>query len=238
MQRIFVITLSFAALYLLLACKKQITQDYTSVPPPINAGIYKNYLALGDSYTIGQSVSLIERFPAQTINILLKDSINFNAPEYIAVTGWTTTNLINSINSVPPSKTTYDFVTLLIGVNNQYQGRNLAEYTSEFTQLLNSAIKYAGNRPKRVAVLSIPDWSVTPFASGSNRALIALQIDSFNVINKQIALAMAVNYINITPSTRMAATDPSLVAIDGLHPSGKEYEKWAILLATVMKSVL
>ncbi|MBP6025423.1 GDSL-type esterase/lipase family protein [Ferruginibacter sp.] len=236
MRRILVITLSFAAVYLLLACKKQTVTAY--VAPQISPVLYKNYLALGDSYTIGQSVTAAERFPAQTINILSKDSINFNVPECIAQTGWTTRNLISAVNTAPPSKTTYDFVTLLIGVNNQYQGRSQAEYTAEFTELLNTAIQYAGNRTKRVAVLSIPDWGVTPFANGRDRALIALQIDSFNVINKQIALAKGVNYIDITPSTRMAATDISLVATDGLHPSGKEYNKWAVLLAAVIKSAL
>lgn len=233
MQRILVTTLSFAAVYLLLACKKQTVPVY--VGPQIPSVLYKNYLALGDSYTIGQSVTAAERFPAQTINILSKDSISFNVPEYIAQTGWTTGNLISAINTTPPSKTTYDFVTLLIGVNNQYQGRSQTEYATEFTALLNTAIQYAGNRTKRVAVLSIPDWGVTPFANGRDRALIALQIDSFNVINKQIALAKGVNYIDITPSTRMAATDPTLVATDGLHPSGNEYSKWAVLLSVVIK---
>ena len=236
MRRILVITLSFAAVSLLLACKKQTVTAY--VAPQISPVLYKNYLALGDSYTIGQSVTAAVRFPAETINILSKDSVNFNVPEYIAQTGWSTRNLISAVNTAPPSKTTYDFVTLLIGVNNQYQGRSQAEYTAEFTELLNSAIQYAGNRTKRVAVLSIPDWGVTPFANGRDRALIALQIDSFNVINKQIALAKGINYIDITPSTRMAATDISLVATDGLHPSGKEYNKWAVLLAAVIKSVL
>ena len=233
MQRILVITLSFAAAYLLLACKKQTVPVY--VAPQIPSVLYKNYLALGDSYTIGQSVAAAERFPAQTINILSKDSINFNVPEYIAQTGWTTRNLISAVNTMPPLKTSYDFVTLLIGVNNQYQGRSQAEYATEFTELLNTAIQYAGNRTKRVAVLSIPDWSVTPFANGRDRALIALQIDSFNVINKQIALARGVNYIDITASTRMAATDPTLIATDGLHPSGNEYSKWAVLLAVIIK---
>jgi lysophospholipase L1-like esterase len=236
MRRILVITLSFAAAYLLLACKKHNVTAY--VAPQISPVLYKNYLALGDSYTIGQSVAAAERFPAQTINILSKDSLSFNVPEYIAQTGWTTRNLISAINTSPPSKTTYDFVTLLIGVNNQYQGRSQTEYATEFTELLNTAIQYAGNRVKRVAVLSIPDWSVVPFANGRDRALIALQIDSFNVINKQITLAKGVNYIDITPSTRMAATDLSLVATDGLHPSGKEYNKWAVLLAAVIKSAL
>ena len=236
MQRNLFISFFISALYLQAACTKQNVSP--AALPPVNAGMYKTYLALGDSYTIGQSVTEAERFPAQTVSKLKQDNINFNAPEYIAVTGWTTRNLINSITTAPPAKTTYDFVTLLIGVNNQYQNRSQAEYATEFTELLNTAIEYAGNRPKRVAVLSIPDWGVTPFANGRDRALIAKQIDSFNVINKQIALAKAVNYIDITPSARMAATDIALVATDGLHPSGKEYEKWAILLAAVIKSNL
>ena len=236
MQRIFLIVFTFTSLYLLLACKKQNVSTMT--PPTVTTNTYKTYLALGDSYTIGQSVTEAERFSAQTVTLLKQDTINFNTPEYIAITGWTTGNLINSITTAPPARTTYDFVTLLIGVNNQYQGRSQTEYAVEFTSLLNTAIQYAGNRPKRVAVISIPDWGVTAFANGRDRALIAKQIDSFNIINKQIALAKAVNYIDITPSTRMAATDPTLVATDGLHPSGKEYNKWALLLAPVIKANL
>lgn len=236
MQRIFFIAISICAVYLLLSCKKQ--ADPITSTSQTNTVPYKNYLALGDSYTIGQSVAAPERFPAQAIALFGNDSIRFNAPEYIATTGWTTHDLINAINTTPPSKTTYDFVTLLIGVNNQYQGRSQQEYATEFTALLATAIQYAGNRPKRVAVLSIPDWGVTPFASGQDRALIGRQIDSFNVINKQIALSKSVNYIDITPSSRMAATDPSLIATDGLHPSGKEYNVWAVFLAATIKSNL
>jgi lysophospholipase L1-like esterase len=236
MQRIFLLILSFAALYFLLSCKKMEPAGSQPVQPGNIS--YKNYLALGDSYSIGQSVAATERFPFQTLNILSRDSIYFNAPEYIAQTGWTTGNLINAISNTPPSKASYDFVTLLIGVNNQYQGRSQAEYTTELTILINKAIQYAGNNPKRVAVLSIPDWGVTPYANGQNRALIAREIDSFNVINKQIALSKAVNYIDITASTRLAATDLSLLANDGLHPSGKEYGKWSVWLAALIKSVL
>lgn len=236
MKRLFFISFSFAALYLLIACNKQTKTE--AMPAIINTGTFKTYLALGDSYTIGQSVNENERFPAQTVSLLKLDSINFNAPEYIAVTGWTTRNLLNAIAATPPSKSTYDFVTLLIGVNNQYQGRTQTEYAAEFTELLNKAIQFAGNRPGRVAVLSIPDWGVTPFANGRDRNEIAKQIDEFNAINKQITLGKAVKYIDITPSSRMAATDPSLVAGDGLHPSGKEYQKWAVLLAPVIKASL
>jgi len=236
MQRIFLAISILAATYLLLACKKQ--PGAKPAPSQVTGGNYKTYLALGDSYTIGQSVTEAERFPAQTVSLLKQDSINFNAPEYIAVTGWTTRNLLNRLSTAPPEKTTYDFVTLLIGVNNQYQGRSQQEYAAEFTELLDKAIQLAGNRAKRVAVLSIPDWGVTPFADGNDRNLIARQIDSFNLINKQIALSRSVNYIDITGSTRMAATDPSLVAGDGLHPSGKEYSKWAALLTATIKASL
>ena len=236
MKRIFSMSFYVAFLYLLVACNKQTKTE--AMPAIINTGTFKTYLALGDSYTIGQSVNESERFPAQAVSLLRKDTINFNAPEYIAVTGWTTRNLLNAIASTPPSKSTYDFVTLLIGVNNQYQGRSQTEYAAEFTELLNKAIEFAGNKPQRVAVLSIPDWGVTPFANGRDRNEIANQIDAFNAINKQITLNKAVRYIDITPSSRMAATDASLVAGDGLHPSGKEYQKWAVMLAGVIKAAL
>lgn len=227
----------FTMLYLLTACSKKSSVMIQPAPLPFSDS-FKNYLALGDSYTIGQSVTEAERFPQQTIQLLKQNSLSFNSAEYIAVTGWTTGNLLHRLNSNPPSKNTYDIVTLLIGVNNQYQGRSQVEYANEFTSLLNLAIGYAGNRPQRVVVLSIPDWGVTPFASGMDRALIARQIDSFNSINRQIAAVKTVQYIDITASTRMAATDGSLIASDGLHPSGLEYNKWAVLLAQVIKAVL
>ena len=236
MRKIFFLPIIITVVQLMAGCTKEKLSGYS--PIVVNDTVYKNYLALGDSYTIGQSVAVADRFPAQTISMLLNDSIKFLTPEYIAVTGWTTGHLLNSLNSVPPPRSTYDFVSLLIGVNNQYQGRSQAEYNTEFNNLLNKAIGYAGNRPSRVAVLSIPDWSVTPFANGLDTALIRRQIDSFNVINKQITLAHGVHYIDITPSTRMALTDRSLLATDGLHPSGKEYKKWATLLAAFIKSVL
>lgn len=236
MRKLFFLPLIITVLQLMAGCTKQNHSGY--IPTVVNDTLYKSYLALGDSYTIGESVAIQDRFPAQTTSILSNDGIRFLIPEYIAVTGWTTGNLLNSINSVPPTRSTYDFVSLLIGVNNQYQGRSQAEYSTEFTNLLHTAIRYAGNRPSRVAVLSIPDWSVTPFAIGRDTALIRKQIDSFNMINKQITLANGVHYIDITPSTRMALTDRSLLAVDGLHPSGKEYKKWATMLAAFIKSVL
>lgn len=222
----------------LFSCAKQRLSIATVDTVPIKPDTVRSLLALGDSYTIGQSVLQIERFPAQTIEKLKALNVVFSQAEYIATTGWTTRNLINAINSNLPTRTNYDFVTLLIGVNNQYQGRSQQEYATEFTFLLNRAILYAGSKANRVAVLSIPDWSVTPFANGQNTALIARQIDSFNLINKQISLQMNVHYLDITLSTRMAIVDPTLIANDGLHPSGKEYTKWATMLSDTIKRSL
>ncbi len=195
----------------------------------------KTYLALGDSYTIGQSVAEAERFPNQTVALLRAQNIKINDPKIIATTGWTTKNLIDALNATPPQNN-YDVVSLLIGVNNQYQGRSIDEYKTEFTLLLNRAIQYAANKPTHVFVLSIPDYSVTPFAQGSDRARIAAEIDRFNAANIAISLQLGVNYLDITPISR--EPDPTLVANDGLHPSGKQYKRWADLLAPMMKQVL
>ncbi len=195
------------------------------------------YLALGDSYTIGESVMESERFPAQTVTLLKQDGININAPEYIAKTGWTTTDLSNAIATQNPMGP-FSVVSLLIGVNDQYQGMDTAGYRIRFASLLEKAISLAGNDTAHVFVLSIPDYSVTPFAANRDTQYIRMQIDEFNAINKEITLAYNVSYTDITPSTREAKTDGSLVANDGLHPSGKEYAKWAQMLAPKMEMVL
>jgi lysophospholipase L1-like esterase len=231
----------FFTLSVILACEKpQKSSSYQPIITPVtnpdttvvnDTVIQRTYLALGDSYTIGQSVSENQRFPVQTVAMLNNVSIKFKQPEIIAQTGWTTGSLLFRIDNTPPLKATYDIVTLLIGVNNQYQHRTQEEYRQQFTMLLERSIQYAGNNKKHVFVLSIPDYSVTPFASGSNRDFIARQIDSFNVINKTISEQYQVNYLDITGDTRLAATDPSLIANDGLHPSSTEYTVWAGKLA-------
>ncbi len=203
-----------------------------------SANATKYYLALGDSYTIGQSVNSVERFPEVAVDKLNALSFNFNRPEIIARTGWTTGNLINAIAATPPLRSSYDIVSLLIGVNNQYQSLSQDQYRTEFITLLNDAVKLAGNRPERVFVLSIPDYSVTPFATGSNKALIAAEIDSFNKINLSASQSGGVHYLNITSLTRQAATDATLIATDGLHPSGKEYARWVEELVPLIKPAL
>ena len=196
-----------------------------------------SYLALGDSYTIGQSVLSSENFPNQTVQLLDQLNYNFKSPEILATTGWTTDELQNNINKytfTPP----YDIVTLLIGVNNQYRGRSVENYKPEFESLLKQAIQFAGGKVDHVTVLSIPDWGVTPFADGRDRAQIAKEIDNYNAANKNISETYKVNYIDITQWTREATNDLSLVASDGLHPSAKEYKRWSEKLADKIKPLI
>jgi len=199
------------------------------------------YLALGDSYTIGESVPAADNFPNQVRNMLLNNAIPLQEARIIAKTGWTTDELetgIAAANTAEPLRPTYDFVSLLIGVNNQYRGRSVDNYRPEFEALLTRAIAYAGGKADRVVVLSIPDWGVTPFAAGRDRAQIAREIDAYNAANKAIALQYKVHYIDITPWTREAATDNSLLTSDGLHPSGKEYKRWAETITAYFKTKL
>ncbi|RLJ77736.1 lysophospholipase L1-like esterase [Pedobacter alluvionis] len=186
------------------------------------------YLALGDSYTIGEAVKQTESFPYQLQSLLKNQNINVANPKIIATTGWTTDELQEAIKKENLSGN-YSFVTLLIGVNNQYRGYPLTTYKKEFSELLQMAINYAGGNKSRVFVVSIPDWGVTPFGknSGRNPQTIASEIDNFNAANQEITLAAGINYTNITPASRNATTDISLIADDGLHPSAKMYGQWA-----------
>ena len=211
------------------------------LPYPNNTDTTKKYyyLALGDSYTIGQSVPAEDNFPNQVAGMMVNNAIGFPLPRIIAKSGWTTDELETGIvaaNTTEPLRSSYDFVSLLIGVNNQYRGRTVANYKPEFEELLKKAIHFAGDKADHVVVVSIPDWSVTPFANGRDRAQISAEIDAYNAANKEIALRYNVYYIDITPGSREAATDNSLLAFDGLHPSGKEYKKWVIKIAEFFKS--
>ena len=194
------------------------------------------YLALGDSYTIGESVSKDQSFPYQLAAKLNQVGINMSSPEIIAATGWTTDDLIKAIKKNPRKK--YDLVTLLIGVNNQYKGYSSDIYREEFKELLNTATIYAGGNKTHVFVISIPDWSVTPFAKKSDRDLqqVSDQIDLFNAINKEETLRKGIQYVDITSGLRKTDSDPSLIAEDGLHPSGKVYGEWVELLSGFIKN--
>ena len=184
-------------------------------------------LSLGDSYTIGEAVSAAESFPYQLKETLLKQGHPVESLKIIAQTGWTTAELQAAI-AAETLASSYDLVTLLIGVNNQYRGYALANYSTEFEQLLKQAIAFAGDDVEQVRVLSIPDWGVTPFAEKEGRVAeqVAKEIAIFNVAAQEISENLGVVFINITPHSRLAATDLSLLATDGLHPSGKMYAEW------------
>jgi lysophospholipase L1-like esterase len=200
---------------------------------PAGGGDALTYLALGDSYTIGQSVGVEDRYPNQVVKKLRADTLFYRSPDIVAVTGWTTADLLAAMPASVSAP--YHIVSLLIGVNNQYRHLSQTDYRNEFMSLLQQAIRLAGNRPSHVIVLSIPDYSVTPFARGSNTAYIAAQIDSFNIISREAAVAYHVQYVDITEESRKAANDPSLIAADSLHFSGKEYDIWAGMMAPVIK---
>ncbi len=186
------------------------------------------FLALGDSYTIGESVPVKQRWPVQLADRLRAAGLPVDEPVIVARTGWTTAELQAGIAQAG-LQGSYDLVSLLIGVNNQYRGYPVAAYRQEFRQLLAQAIQLAGGDPKRVIVLSIPDWGVTPFAQGRDADQIAAEIDSFNAINREETQAAGAAYIDVTPVSRQAASQPSLIAGDGLHPSGEMYAAWVEL---------
>ena len=186
------------------------------------------YLALGDSYTIGESVDPRLRYPVQIADSLEKRGYLMEEPRIIAVTGWTTSDLKAGIAAASPQGP-YDLVSLLIGVNNQYRGMDISIYRKEFGELLDQSVLFAGSDTGRIFVLSIPDWGVTPFASGRDREKIAREIDQYNAINKEITLSKGVVWIDVSVISRLAETDLTLIAGDGLHPSGKMYAEWVRL---------
>lgn len=195
------------------------------------------YLALGDSYTIGESVDHDLNFPSQTAALLRRARFSIADPTIIAKTGWTTDELINAIaNANLPKR--FDIVSLLIGVNNQYRSYPIEQYKKEFESLLTTALSLTGSQNSRVFVLSIPDWGVTPYAAGRDENKIAAEIDVYNAINKSVAEVYKVNYIDITSETRKASSNVFLLASDGLHPSGLAYTEWAIKLSEAIMAVL
>jgi lysophospholipase L1-like esterase len=192
---------------------------------PVHASPVR-FLALGDSYTIGESVDEADRWPYQLARALRAKGVDVADPQIIATTGWTTDELSAGMDRAKPEGP-YRLVTLLIGVNNQYRGRPLEEYRGQFVQLLERAVKLAGDKASRVVVVSIPDYGVTPFAANMDRAKVGREIDAFNAAAAEEAKKRGAAFVDITPGSRAAATDRSLVADDGLHPSGKMYGRWA-----------
>lgn len=237
------LNLSFAFFLLplvFLCCAKEAATSPNPEPEPETPASFSRdtltYLALGDSYTIGHSVSPEERFPMQLANLLNKDSFHVSHVRIVAKTGWTTDELKAGIASANIADSTYSLVSLLIGVNNQYRGRPVATYKPEFEALLQQAIAFAGGDRSRVFVVSIPDYAFTPFGKGNTS--ISQGIDEYNAANKEIADAYEIRYFNITPISREGLDDPLLVASDGLHPSGKQYYLWAQLMLPGVKEML
>jgi len=193
-------------------------------------------LFLGDSYTIGEGLPLADSYPYQTIQLLRHAHHLFYAPEIIARTGWTTDELMTAIRGTT-LLASYSFVSLLIGVNNQYRGRDSREYAGEFTGLLSLALRLADS-PDRVFVLSIPDWGVSPFAAGRDRPKIAREIDDFNALALAITRREGPSFIDITTHSRTAGADPAAFTADGLHPAKLTCAHWARELSTRIASRL
>jgi lysophospholipase L1-like esterase len=187
-------------------------------------------LALGDSYTIGEAVGAGDRWPVRLAAMMRARGIRVAEPVIVARTGWTTDELSAAIDSADPHAP-YRLVTLLIGVYNQYRGRDAEQYRRELALLLGRAIGFAGGEASHVIVVSIPDWGITPFAEGRDRAKIGREIDQFNAIAREESRRVRARYVDITPVSREAATDRSLVAGDGLHPSAVMYQRWVRLIA-------
>ena len=199
----------------------------------------RRFLALGDSYTIGEAVAPSERWPVQLVERLRRENIEIADPEIIATTGWTTDELWAGMDRAAPAGDCA-LVSLLIGVNNQYRNRSVDEYRIEFRRLLDRAVTLARNTPSRVMVLAIPDWGVTSFAAaaGRNRATIAREIDAFNDANRRETLARGASYVDTSDASREAACDATLIAEDGLHPAGRLYARWAELALPVARRIL
>jgi len=188
------------------------------------------YLALGDSYTIGEQVKINESFPYQTVYNLRKSGIAIAAPEIVATSGFTTGELNAAIENATLLKQ-YDFVSLLIGVNNQYRGKSIDDFAKDFELLIKQAIQFAGGKNEAVFALSIPDWGVTPYAAGKSAQKNSAEIDSYNQVCEFVALKYHAVFIEITADQRKNSNLPEYLAPDQLHPSGKEYSNWAALLS-------
>jgi lysophospholipase L1-like esterase len=204
------------------------------------AGVRSGYLALGDSYTIGEGVDEADRWPVQLARGLRESGIAIDDPRIIATTGWTTDELSAALDAADPLGQDWALVSLLIGVNNQYRGRPVDDYVPEFTALLDRAIAYAGGDPRRVIVLGIPDWGVTPFAfAGSfDPEVIADALDAYNAAAARICAERGVAFVDIAPVSRARGAEPAMLVEDALHPSAAMYAEWTALAAPVAQRLL
>ena len=184
-----------------------------------------SFLALGDSYTIGESVIEEERWPNQMVDIALNENVMFDQPDIIAKTGWRTEQLIDTLNKINFIKK-FDYVSLMIGVNNQYSLKPIETFRLDLIKLLDMSIGYSMKRDN-VVLISIPDWGVTPFAEGYDRNIIEEDIDQFNSVIKDVANANNILYVDVTEISRRALIEKDLIANDSLHPSGKMHKEWA-----------
>jgi len=195
------------------------------------------FLALGDSYTIGESVPPADRWPVQLAQLSQNQPVPLATPDIIARTGWTTAELQAAIDNSGNQKA-YELVSLLIGVNNQYRNQSPGTYRDEFRELLRTAVRFAGGRAGRVVVLSIPDWGQAPFAEGQDRGYIGSEIDAFNALARQECQQAGVAFVDITDLSRGASRDATQFADDGLHYSGRQMKQWAQRVLPVVQKLL
>lgn len=219
------------------ACDKNDPSMNQSNNNDAGAPAQMRFLALGDSYTIGQSVEEGQRWPVQLTDSLRSAGINLKDAEIIAQTGWTAGELMQAISNRDPQGP-YDLVSLLIGVNNQYRGLDTSEYRMDLRELMQTAIALTANDATKVMVVSIPDYGVTPFARNMDAEKIAEEIDAFNAIKKNESMRAGITFINVTSISRLAADDPGLLADDKLHPSARMYAEWVKLIFPVAHGIL
>ncbi|MEL6673659.1 MAG: SGNH/GDSL hydrolase family protein [Bacteroidota bacterium] len=224
---------------LLFSCNA-VSPEPTPAPPEIptveTPAPMGQFLALGDSYTIGQSVAEADRWPNQLDQRLRADSIELEAVRFLATTGWTTSNLKSAIANTSDFDSLYSLVSLLIGVNNQYQRKPFSLYETEFPELLSQALAFTGQDSQRVFVVSIPDYAYTPFGQSSNPNQISVELNRYNAFADSVCQSWGIAYFNITPISRQGIAKPEYVASDGLHPSGEMYEAWVELMYEEVKA--
>lgn len=195
------------------------------------------FLALGDSYTIGEGVAEQECWPSQLVEMLLAQGIAITDLRIIARTAWTADELADAIDAEKPQGP-FDLVTLMVGVNDQYRSRPVSAFAPEYQQLVRRAKAFAGGRANRTIAISIPDWGATPYAAERDRGLIAAEIEAYNSRSREIAAKAGIVWVDVTPASRAMQTDPTLVSADGLHPAGPMYTRWAELIAPAALAAL